>query len=108
MNDAKTPTEGIDAFDAATPAPLDNVTRIRPTVGRTVLYYFGGDPVPVPAMVVGVMDEGPHTVPEIIAYVHYTDSANNGNISGDLYDAGQGPPDICRFEWMPYQMTAAK
>ena len=101
------PTEGIDAFDAACAGTPENVTCIRPTVGRTVLYFGGVDSQPMPATVVSFRDDGPDTVPEVTAYVHFVNSRFNTNVTADLYDAGEGPPDNCRFTWMPFQMNAA-
>ena len=103
---------GYDAgADPAAPASAVNVTRIRPTVGRTVLYF---DPVtdgvkPLPAVVCSVNDTGPDTVPTVNVAVHDDDEERTlFRHQVPIYDAGQGDPGKVRCEWMPYQMTAAK
>ena len=96
----------------ATPAPepvasVPPVTTITPTVGRIVLTFGpadGGEGWPRPAIVTGVTPAGP------AQYIFATVFPKNGSpypTSGFLYDAGRGPVDEWRFEWMPAQQQIA-
>ena len=115
MSDATNPRS--DLAQPATPAaPAENVTRIRPTVGRIVLYFDPHSPSgnPAPAIVCRVRDAGPGTAPVVNVFV--MDDFDGPGSGGEsffrhdvpIYDADAGPEDREHCTWMPFQMAAAK
>ena len=83
-------------------------TTITPTVGRILLYYSGAGlhPTPLPAILIHPHHETDQGERYVSVFV--VGMSRQFVTSVPLYDAGTGPAEVARCEWMPYQQQQAK
>lgn len=87
------------------PKPMTTIT---PTVGRILLFYSGSGlhSTPLPAILISPHDETALGVRYVSVFV--IGLSRQFVTSVPLYDAGTGPDNEARCEWMQFQQQQAK